>query len=111
MVKPRCALFAICAILIGCGSPKERIVISVRISPYNECTFDRSPSDCANIGAAIVQVHPHSDLEVHICAHKHARYETVAGVLSSLESSGIERIGFIDLNPANGKPCTSFPSI
>jgi hypothetical protein len=56
-------------------------------------------------------VHPAVELEVHICAHQRARYELVSVALHGLETAGLSRVGFVELDPANRRSCrTGAPS-
>ena len=86
---------ALALLLAGCGFAEAQPVVLVHISPENQCSFDERPVDCGAIGAAIVQAHPNTDLEIQVCADHRARSDTVNSTLESLRMAGLRRIGFV----------------
>jgi biopolymer transport protein ExbD len=106
MVTRASVPLALLPMFLGCGPAADRPEVLVRISSDSQCSLKGQPANCDTVGAWIVKELANAEYDVHICAHKRARYERVAAAMDSIRDAGFRRIEFIEADPETGMLCT-----
>jgi biopolymer transport protein ExbD len=82
----------------GCGPTGDHklTAVDLRVSSSGECTIGNDRLNCGVVGAYIVQHYDSDEVDVRLRVDRNVKYDEMAKVLASLQSSHIVRVGFVN---------------
>jgi biopolymer transport protein ExbD len=98
---------ALCPVLLslilfsGCGPTVDHklTAVELHVSSSGECTIGDHRLSCSDVGAYITQHYDVDEVDVRLRPDRGVKYDEIAKVLASLQSSRIVRVGFVNYKP------------